>query len=579
MIRKTIVPSWAKKFNIEVENDVKKEQEQKTEFENLLENVEQTSLKVGKIYEGKIVNFTKDFVFIDLGIKQEGIIPIEEFKTLEGVVQVEIGQKITVLVEKFDKFLGQLVCSKEKAILFKLWDKIIQAHESHEVLKGCVLGQLNGGLSVDFEGAKAFLPLSQIDIRPIKDLNSFVGKFIEFNILNYNKSRGNIVLSRKSVIENERNVLKNETLKHLQEGMVLEGIVKNLLDYGVFVDLGGVDGLLHITDISWNKIKHPKDVLAENDKIHVKILKLDLEKEKISLGMKQLQANPWVEGIKSLKIHQIVTGKITSIKEYGLFVEILPNVEGLVHISELDWKQKKKILSKEYTKNQEIEVMILEISLEEQRISLGRKQLLPNPWDALMTKYTEGSTIKGVIKSILDFGMFIDVQEFVDGFIHVSDVSWRKKNIQLQKEFSVGQEIEAMVMSISKEKEKFSLGLKQKDEDPWMSLAERFAQGTIFEGKITNITDFGIFIELEEGVEGLAHISELSEDRIEKISDHFKTGDVVSAIVLGLDRATRKVSLSLKKATENFSQKLAQDSSKSESMFAGQLKNFSLNKK
>ncbi len=579
-MKKNVVPSWASKLNIKIE---KKDQEplekvESSEFQQLLDDNSPQDFQIGSIKKGIVVNITRDSVFVDLGLKQEGVISLEEFKTVEGKIDVSLKEEIEVLLERFDRHQGQLICSKEKAVFNKSWDKMNEYFEQKKVLTGIVAEVIPGGLMVDIEGVKAFLPSSQVDIRPVKNLKSYLGKAIECLILDFNKKKRNILLTRKAVVEEERNKLKSTTLDHLREGMVVEGIVKNILDYGAFIDLGGIDGLLHVTDLSWQKIKHPSDLLQEGQKLAVKILNFDLENEKISLGLKQLQEDPWLNQLKTFKVNQEVIGTITSKKDYGLFVELVPGLEGLIHVSELDWSSKKRISAKDYKIGDQIQVVITEIQPEEKRISLSHKKTLPNPWDELNLKHPVGSKIKGRITSILDFGLFLDVGEFVDAFIHVTDISWLKKNIQPQKEFQVGQELEAVVLMISKEKEKFSLGLKQMEGDPWLDFQAKYPVGSIFQGKVSNLTDFGAFIELEPGVEGLVHVSEMSEERVDKPQDLLKVGDEVQVIILSFNKDSKKISLSMKKANENYSQKIVQEAPKNDNRFMEQLKNFHLKK-
>jgi small subunit ribosomal protein S1 len=423
-------------------------------------------------------------------------------------------------------------------------------------LEGTVISKVKGGLSVDI-GVKAFLPGSQIDLRPTRFLDKYIGKTMQFKVIKFNKKRGNIVLSRRAILQEERGKMRNEILTQIQEGMIVKGIVKNITDYGAFIDLGGIDGLLHITDMSWGRVKHPSALLNLGDEIEVKILKFDTDKERVSLGLKQVQPNPWEQAQEKFKPGLRVKGEIVSVKDYGIFVELEDGIEGLIHVSEMSWTGKIKNPAKHYNVGETIEAEVLDVDIENKRISLGVKQLHPNPWDDIIAKYPLGNKVVGKIKSLVEFGIFVDLGEEVDALIHVSDISWTKKNVNLNQEYKEGDDIEAIVLSVDKENQKFCLGIKQLEEDPWKKIEERLPVGTIVEAEVLRVTDFGAFVELETGIEGLIHISELSEDRVEKPSDVVNRGDKVKAMVISVDKDTKKIALSIKSATNIEAQNIA----------------------
>jgi len=395
-------------------------------------------------------------------------------------------------------------------------------------------------------GIPAFLPGSQVDIRPVRDLDRFVGQTMMFNVLKYDRKRNNVVLSRRSILEHEREAEKRETLERLEEGKIVEGIIKNITDYGIFIDLGGVDGLLHVTDISWGRITRPADNFSRGDRIQVKVISFDREKERVALGLKQLINNPWETIVERYPTGAIVAGQVVNVTDYGVFVELEQGVEGLIHISEMFWTREIKHPSKVLSVGDQINVMILEVNPGAKRISLGLKQTTQNPWETLKEKYPEGTVVKGVIRNITNFGIFVGIEEGIDGLIHMSDISWRHRVKHPSEHFKKGQEIEAMVLNIDVENEKFSLGIKQIEKNPWEDLDRKYQPGTVVTGKVTNLTDFGVFVELEEGIEGLVHISEISQKRVKSSSDLFVVGDTVSAIIKNLDLKNRKIRLSVK---------------------------------
>jgi small subunit ribosomal protein S1 len=516
-----------------------------TDFGQALQSNVGANFIEGEVFEGNIIKISDEFVTIDIGYKQEGLVYTKEFRNFDGTLKIKEGDKIEVYLEKLESGMGNLVLSRDKAEILKAWDKISEACESGEAVEGTVVQKVKGGLSVDI-GVKAFLPGSQIDIRPTRNLDKYIGKTMKFKVIKFNKKRGNIVLSRRSILQEERGKLRGETLTQIQEGMIVKGIVKNITDYGAFIDLGGVDGLLHITDMSWGRVKHPSNILGVGDEIEVKILKFDSEKERVSLGLKQVQPNPWESAVANYAIGSKVQGEVVSVKDYGVFIELDDGIEGLIHVSEMSWTQKVKHPSKYCNVGDKIQAQVLEVDVENKRISLGLKQLQPNPWDGLLAKYNVGKKVTGTVKSIVEFGVFIDLGEEVDALIHVSDLSWTKKNLVPSEMFKEGQKIEAVVVSLDRENQKFSLGVKQLEEDPWKRIEERFPVGTLVEAQAVRVTEFGVFVELETGIEGLIHISELSEERVERPEDVVKKGDLVRALVISVDKESKKIALSIK---------------------------------
>ena len=564
--------SWMQGYEVVLGEDIETKDE--TEFSKLLDSTETPTFTEGEVFKGKVVNISPDFVLVDIGYKQEGLVPKREFTNYDGSLKVAMGDEIEVYLDKLESHLGNLVLSMDKAQILKAWDKISEACEDGTPVTGTVVAKVKGGLSVDI-GVKAFLPGSQIDVRPTRNLDKYIGKKMEFKVIKFNKKRGNIVLSRRAILQEERGKLRGEVLAQIEEGMVVKGIVKNITDYGAFIDLGGIDGLLHITDMSWGRVKHPSNILTLGDEIEVKILKFDKDKERVSLGLKQVQENPWETANDKYVAGTKVKGEIVSVKDYGIFIELDDGIEGLIHVSEMSWTNSIKNPTKHFTVGEIVEAQVLEVDVDNKRISLGIKQLQENPWDALEAKFPVGSKVNGKIKSIVEFGIFVDLGEEVDALIHVSDFSWTKKNINLNDEYTVGDEIEAAVVSVDKENQKFCLGVKQLNEDPWKKIETRLPVGTIVEAQIVRVTDFGAFVELETGIEGLVHISELSEDRVEKPEDVVKKGDVVKAMVISLDKDAKKIALSIKSALNSDTQGMQQDVVKSATL-GDVLKGFNL---
>jgi small subunit ribosomal protein S1 len=527
----------------EIAGDSSQGQEEDFAFKELYEQSLQ-SVQMGGVLTGKVVQINADTVMVDVGWKTEGYIPARELRDDQGNITLNVGDEIEVLVDRRDQD-GNLVLSRDKAAKIKIWDDVKLACEQNAPVKGTVIERVKGGLSVDI-GIPAFLPGSQVDIRPVRDLDRYVGQSFEFNILKYDRKRNNVVLSRRTILEKDREAEKLETLQNIEEGKIIEGVIKNITDYGLFIDLGGIDGLLHVTDISWGRITRPSDHFSKGEKIRVKVLSFDREKERVALGLKQLSENPWETIKDKFPIHSLIEGRVVNLTDYGVFVELEPGVEGLIHVSEMFWTREIKHPSKVLSVGQRIPVMVLDINTETKRISLGLKQTTANPWETLKQKYPEGSVITGVIRNVTNFGIFVGVEEGIDGLIHMSDISWKQRVKHPSEMFKKGQTIEAMVLNIDVEHEKFSLGLKQIEKNPWEELSVKYPAGSMVSGKVTNITDFGIFVEIEEGIEGLVHISELSSRRVKSSSELFAVGDSVSAIVKNVDPKSRKIRLSIK---------------------------------
>jgi small subunit ribosomal protein S1 len=514
-----------------------------TMFEETQKNAE---IKEGEVIEGKVVAIGPEYVTVDIGFKCEGFIPTYEFKDATGTANVTMGAELSVYVERLEIEHGMIHLSKDRADIIKAWDEISAACEQDQLVEGVVIAKVKGGLAVDI-GVKAFLPGSQIDNKAVKNLDKFLGQRMKFKILKFNKKRGNIVLSRKAVVAQERELQRAETLSQMQEGMVVAGTVKNITEYGAFIDLGGMDGLLHITDMSWGRIKHPSELFQVGDEVKVKILKYDREKERVSLGLKQVSPNPWEEAEYKFPVGKIVKGKVVSLKDYGAFVELDDGVEGLIHVSEMSWTERVKNPSKFVKVGDEVECKVLEVDTRNKRISLGMKQLQENPWDALELKFPIGAIVEEAeVKSITDFGMFVDVGMGIDGLVHVSDLSWNKKVANPAEKYKKGDKVKAVVLGIDKQAEKFSLGIKQLERDPWENIKAKYRVGQTVEGLITKITDFGAFMEIEEGVEGLIYVSELSESRVDKPADAVKMGEKVRTEILSIEPKERRISLSIK---------------------------------
>ncbi|MGB7920766.1 MAG: 30S ribosomal protein S1 [Desulfobacterales bacterium] len=512
----------------------------------------------GEVVTGRIISVDKDHVLVDIGYKSEGQIRIHEFKDEKGNISAQIGDKVEVMVEWWDDEEERVVLSKEKAQNVKVWEEIKKSYDEEGIIEGVITSRVKGGFSVDI-GVQAFLPGSQADLRPIRNLDDLVGKKYKFKILKYNRKRSNIVLSRRAILEEEREQKRTATLAVIEEGKVLDGVVKNITEYGVFVDLGGVDGLLHITDISWGRVKHPSELFSISDQIKVKVLNFDIEKERVSLGMKQLTPDPWTLAATKYPVGSRVNGKVVSLTDYGAFVELEEGIEGLIHVSEMSWTRKIRHPSKVVSVGEQVDAIVLDIKPDNRRISLGMKQVAPNPWDMVSEKYPIGTTIEGKIKNITDFGLFIGIDEGIDGLVHISDISWTKRIKHPSEIYKKGDLVQAIVLDIDKDNERFSLGVKQLQSDPWDTVSERYSVGKEITGTITNLTDFGIFVELEEGIEGLVHVSEISKEKIKTPVGKFNVGDVITAKVMNINTEERRIGLSIKRLEMDDEQSMLSD--------------------
>ncbi len=503
------------------------------------------SVQPGEVVRGRVVSIGPEFVTIDIGYKSEGHIPLAEFRQRDGQITVNEGDEIEVYFDSADSDQEGIVLSRAKAEQFRIWRDIEEAFNSHTPVDGSIVGKVKGGLRVDI-GVTAFLPGSHVDIRPIRDLDQFLGQTGKFVILKYNRARSNVVVSRRAVLEQERASLREETLKVLDEGVILEGTVKNITDYGAFVDLGGLDGLLHITDMSWGRIGHPAEMIKAGETIQVVILKFDAEKERVSLGLKQLVPDPWGSVTERYLPGSRVQGKIVSLADYGAFVELEQGVEGLLHVSEMSWTKRISHPSKLLSVGDEVEVVVLDLDPAHRRISLGLKQVSPNPWETVRATHPVGSRIHGKVKSITDFGVFIEVEEGIDGLAHISDLHWTRKIKHPSELFKKGDEVDAVILGIDVDNERISLGIKQSSADPWVTLQQEHPVGSRVNGKVTSVTDFGVFVEIADGIEGLVHISQLSTERVEKPSSLFEVGNEVEAEVIHIDPREHKMGLSVK---------------------------------
>ncbi len=514
--------------------------EQEQSFSELFESSIR-ELNVGDVVEGTIVQVNPDSVIVDVGYKSEGMIPLSEFTEDGSKPNVKVGDKIDVLFERRENENGLIGLSKEKADRQKIWNSL----EEGAVVDGRIISRIKGGLSVDI-GVNAFLPGSQVDLRPVRNLDKLLGDTFQFKIIKLNKRRGNIVLSRRVLLEEQRESQRADTLKTLTEGQEIEGVVKNLTDYGCFIDLGGIDGLLHITDMSWGRVNHPSDILGVGDKIKVKVLKFDRERERVSLGLKQITPDPWHNVEEKYPVGIRVRGKVVSLTDYGAFVELEEGVEGLIHVSEMSWTKRIKHPNKILNIGDEVDSLVLALDIPNRRISLGLKQAETNPWEVIGEKFPIGTIIEGQVKNLTDFGIFVGVDEGIDGLVHISDLSWTKRIKHPSELYKKGDIVRAVVLNIDRENERFSLGVKQLQQDPWQTIPQRYTPGTIIRGQVTSVTDFGIFLEVEEGIEGLIHVSEISKEKIDTPKNFAKVGDELEAVVLHVDTVDRKIALSVK---------------------------------
>ena len=510
-------------------------------LERSFQNVEE-----GRIVRGTIVQIHDSDALVDIGYKSEGTISLREFKNANGEqIEVHIGDEVDVYLESTEDDNGLVVLSKEKADRIQIWEDITKSFDEGRVVEGKVCERIKGGLSVDI-GVKAFLPGSQVDLRPIRNLESLIGQTIRTKIIKLNRRRGNIVLSRRSILEEERETARQETLAHLEEGKVIKGVVKNITDYGVFVDLGGIDGLLHITDISWGRVNHPSELFQIGDEIEVVVLQYDKDHEKVSLGLKQKTQDPWAAAEEKYQSGTRVKGKVVSITDYGAFIELETGVEGLVHISEMSWTKRVKHPSKIVALNDIVEAVVLDLDKNNRRISLGLKQIEQNPWQVVAEKYPPGSIVTGVVRNLTDFGAFIELAEGIDGLVHISDMSWTTRVKHPSEILKKGEQVQAVLLSIDVDHERLSLGIKQLLQNPWEGIGASIAVGNNVTGKIVRLTDFGAFVELSNGVEGLLHVSEISHQHVKKPEDVLAVGQEITAKVIKLDEENRRIGLSIK---------------------------------
>ncbi|MEJ5211361.1 MAG: 30S ribosomal protein S1 [Burkholderiales bacterium] len=531
------------------------------------ESLARQEMRVGELITAEVVAIQGDEVIVNAGLKSESVIPASEFRNDRGELEVKEGDFVTVAIEALEDGYGSTRLSREKAKRIAAWQELEQAMENNQLVKGVITGKVKGGLTVMINGIRAFLPGSLVDIRPVKDTTPYEGKEFEFKVIKLDKKRNNVVVSRKAVLEATLGAERQALLENLKEGMVVKGIVKNITDYGAFVDLGGIDGLLHITDLAWRRVKHPSEVLSVGDEVEAKVLKFDQEKNRVSLGLKQLGDDPWVNISRRYPPGTRLFGKVTNLTDYGAFVEIEPGIEGLVHVSEMDWTNKNVHPAKVVQVGDEVEVMILEIDEERRRISLGMKQCKPNPWEEFAANYKKGDKVRGQIKSITDFGVFIGLPGGIDGLVHLSDLSWSQPGEEAVRNYKKGDEVEAVVLAIDPERERISLGIKQLEGDPFNNYVMSHDKGAIVKGTVKSLDPKGAVIQLADDVEGYLRASEVSRDRVEDIRTHLKEGDEVEAMIISVDRKNRSISLSIKakeaaEAAEAM-QKMASDQSAS----------------
>ena len=533
---------------LDLEEDVLTEQEQ-AEFQEMEEYYESSlkKFKEGELIFGTIIGMAKGMVTVDVGFKSEGVINVDEFPASER--DLTVGDQVEVFLERVEDEDGIVVLSKEKANKIKVWDTLVEAYEDDRVIDGMVVAKAKGGLTVDI-GLKAFLPGSQIDLRPIRNLEKLIGENFEMKIIKMNKKRGNIVCSRRVILEDKRKQAREDTLSKMQENNLVDGIVKNITDYGVFVDLGGIDGLLHITDMSWGRVNHPSEMFSIGDKIQVMVLKYDRQNERVSLGLKQITPDPWIDVDEKYPVDTKISGKVVSITDYGAFIELEKGIEGLVHISEMTWSRQTKHPSKIVSLNDTVDAVVLTLDKDRKRISLGMKQIEPNPWENIEEKYAIGSEVEGTVRNLTDFGAFVELEDGVDGLIHISDLSWSKIN-HPSEAVKKKERIKAVVLSIDKDAARISLGVKQLLPNPWESIVSNYSVGTDVEAKIIKITGFGAFAEFDQGLEGLIHISQISSEKISHPDKAVKVGDSIKARVVKVDINNKKIGLSIKAFEEN----------------------------
>ncbi|MBT1445492.1 30S ribosomal protein S1 [Shewanella sp. JM162201] len=534
-------------------------------FADLFEqSLQQLEFRPGSIVRGTVVAIENGLVLVDAGLKSESPIPAEQFKNAQGVLEIAVGDQVDVALDSVEDGFGETQLSREKAKRHEAWIVLEKAYEDAETVIGIINGKVKGGFTVELNGIRAFLPGSLVDVRPVRDTAHLENKELEFKVIKLDQKRNNVVVSRRAVIESESSAERDALLENLQEGQAVKGIVKNLTDYGAFVDLGGVDGLLHITDMAWKRVKHPSEIVNVGDEINVKVLKYDRERTRVSLGLKQLGEDPWLEISKRYPENTRLTGRVTNLTDYGCFVEIEEGVEGLVHVSEMDWTNKNIHPSKVVNLGDEVEVLVLDIDEERRRISLGLKQCKTNPWEDFANRYNKGDKVSGKIKSITDFGIFIGLDGGIDGLVHLSDISWNANGEEAVSEYKKGDEIEAVVLSVDPERERISLGVKQTEDDPFNGYVGDKKKGAIVNGTVTAVDAKGVTVELAEGVEGYIRVADISRERVEDASTVFAVGDAVEAKFMGVDRKNRNVSLSIRAKDEADEKEVMANLNKSE---------------
>lgn len=515
-----------------------------SQLENYLDS-DFGDIEEGVIVSGEVVKIDETYILVDVNFKSEGQIPLDEFME-NGQVAVKVGDTVDVYVVRKNEREGSIVLSRDKAKRMQVLDELEKLLESGDVVTGRIVRRIKGGYVVEIKGIEAFLPGSHVDLRPVPDMDALVNQDFEFRVLKINRRRSNVIVSRRVLLEEDRDRKRGQLLTTLEEGQTVPGVVKNITEYGVFIDLGGLDGLLHITDMSWKRIRHPREMVHLGDELQLKVLSFDKEEKKVSLGLKQLVPDPWTNISEKYPEGLKLAGKVTNLVDYGAFVELEPGVEGLVHISEMSWTRKLRHPSQMVRAGDEVDVVILGVDVDRKRISLGMKQVAPNPWDLVAEKYPEGTILEAGVKNITEFGLFIGIEDGIDGLIHVSDLSWTKKIRHPSELYKVGDVVRAKVLTVDKDNEKFTLGIKQLSDDPWLDVPGRYPVGTQLTGTITNITDFGLFVEVEEGIEGLIHVSEMSKKKIKTPKEAFNEGDTIEAKVIHVSADERRLGLSLK---------------------------------
>ncbi|OPY75552.1 MAG: 30S ribosomal protein S1 [Syntrophorhabdus sp. PtaU1.Bin050] len=523
------------------------EEEMKELYETSMRNLQE-----GNIIKGRVIDINGDTVIVDVGLKSEGKVSMSEFLDKSGTPTVSVGDEVEVMVVGREVKDGLLTLSKQRVDGIKVWHGIDKALEEGTPVEGPVVSEVKGGFIVDI-GVSAFLPISQVDVKPVKNPASFIGRNLKYKVIKVNQKKANVIVSRRMLIEEEKERKRAEFWKNVKEGQVIYGFVKSITDYGAFIDLGGVDGFLYVNDITWGRITHPKEYLKLGDEVKVKIMNVDFEKHKVSVSIKDLKGDPWARIDEKYPVGSKVKGKVVGVVEYGAFVELEPGLEGLLHVSEMSWDKKMRNPAKLVAKGDMLELQVLDIDKEKKRISLGLKQLRPDPWKELAEKYPSGSIVKGKVKNFTDFGLFVGMEDGIDGLVHISEISWSRRKNMVAESYKKGTQVDALVLNIDPEHKKFSLSIKRLKEDPWKGLPERYRVGDTVEGYVTSITDFGVFVEIEEGIEGLIHLSEIDNGKGKHPSELFSIDDVVRAMVINVDEREKRIGLStkaLKKAEE-----------------------------